>query len=127
MAERDERRLIPLLERHEHSRAGAAQLVQPFAGHAVAHVEREDDVERDFIEADQVDDLRHTVVDDLEVAGTQAADRLAVIGNEHVDADGFDLRRERRALLRPTDGRQQQHRDRRRHTSSHCKRSARNG
>ena len=42
MAERDERRLIVFVQRREQPAAGAAQLLEPLAGHAVAHVERED-------------------------------------------------------------------------------------
>ena len=69
MAEGDERRLIVLLQRREHARAGAAQLIQPFAGHAVAHVERQDDVQRNLLEADQIDLLRHAVVEHSKSAG----------------------------------------------------------
>ena len=49
------------------------------------------------VEADQIDLLRHAVVEDLEVLRPRPSDRLAAVGHEHVDADGLDLRREGRA------------------------------
>ena len=65
---------------------------------AVAHVERQDDVERDLLEAGVIDLLRHAVVEQLEVSGLEAEHRAAVVRDQHVDAHRFGFRSEGRPL-----------------------------
>ena len=100
MTERHQRGLIGFLQPAENGAARAPQVVEPLARDAVAHVEAENHVERNLLEADEIDLLRHAVVEDLEVGGFQAGDRLAFVGDEDVDAHRFYFRRERRLLRR---------------------------
>ena len=73
-------------------------MVQAFARHAVAHVEREHDVEGHLLEAHELDILPDTVVEHLEVSRPESGHRLSVLGHERVDAHRFHPRRERRPL-----------------------------
>ena len=98
MAEGDERGLIRRLQRAQHGAAGRLQPIETVARDAVAHVEREDRIERNLLEADEIDLLRHAVVDHLEIRSREAAHRLSLIGDEHIDADRLDPRRKARLL-----------------------------
>ncbi len=80
-----------------------------FAADALAHVERQHDVERNLLEADEVDLLRHAIVQHFEVGRLEADDRFVAIGDEDVHAYGLDLRREHDTLrLERDSGRSQE-------------------
>ncbi len=78
--------------------ARAAEMFETVARHAVAHVERQDDVERDLLEADDVDGLGDAFVADVEVGRRQPSDGPAILRDEHVDADRLEPARKRRGL-----------------------------
>ena len=97
VVEGDERRLIGRLQLGVSAVLAARNCSSRVAGDALAEIERQSDVQRDFAEADDVDLLRHAVVANDEVGWRQSAQRLARrIGDQHVDADAFDARREGR-------------------------------
>src|SRR5262245_29554043 len=73
-------------------------MLESFAVDALADIEAEHDVQRELLEPDQVDLLRHAFVFDFEVRGAKPGDDLTAIRDQHVDTDGFHTRRERRLL-----------------------------
>ena len=89
-------------------------MIQPLARHALAHIEREDDVQRNLLVADEVHLLRDVVVENLEIAARQSENRRALLGNQHVDTNSFDFRGERWHL------RLRGHRDRRQPQHAGC-------
>ena len=90
VTERQERRLIACGETIQQRAGGAAQVIEPFAGDAVAQVERKDGIQRDLLERHQVHALRHAVVEHLEVRRLQSANDLPPVGDQYVDADLID-------------------------------------
>src|SRR5262245_2373325 len=119
MAEREQRRTIILGQSIEQRMAGRLQVLQPFAGHAGADVECQEHVQRNLLEAHEIDRLKHTVVTHFEVAGTESSDNFGAIGDEHVHAYGFALCGEGRLLGRRRHHAAQQQSDTRRHQPCH--------
>jgi hypothetical protein len=89
---------ILALQTVEERPTGVLQVREPFAGHTLTHVEGKDDVEGDFVEADEVHLLSNPVVEDLEVTGLQPPHDLTFVRHECVHAHGLELRRERGRL-----------------------------
>ena len=100
MTECQQRRSIVLRESIEQRMTGSLKVRQPFSRHARAGVEREKDVQRDLLKADEIDRLRYAVVAHLEVAGAEPGDDLAAVGHEHVHSNRLALRRKGRLLRR---------------------------
>jgi hypothetical protein len=50
----------------------------------VAHIEREDQIERNRTEADEIDLLGHAVVQYLEIGRPEPAHRLPLVGDQDV-------------------------------------------
>ena len=73
-------RAVVTRESCHHRAARRLQLGQRLAHHAPAHVQREDDVERDRVERREVHLLADAVVEHLEVGRRQPAHRLPAIG-----------------------------------------------
>ena len=102
VAERDERGAIAGLQAVEHSLAGGLQVAEPQALQARAHVERQHHVQRNLLEAREIDALAHAIVQHLEIGRRQPLHRPAVLGHQHIDAHRLDsagegLLRRRRA------------------------------
>src|SRR5205823_13283602 len=69
LIEDDERGLIVAAQSAQQAPRGAFQVVETIAGDALAHVEGEDDVQRNLLEAGEVHVLTNPVVEDFEVRG----------------------------------------------------------
>jgi hypothetical protein len=67
----------------------------------VAHIEREDQIERNRTEADEINLLGHAVVQYLEIGRPEPTHRLPLVGDQDVYSDGLDLRREHGLLRAP--------------------------
>ena len=80
--------------------AGLDEMAQPIAGDALARVEHEGDAERQLLQRDALDILRHTVVGQREIAGGQARDRRAAAHHRDVELDDFHAAAERRLRRR---------------------------
>ena len=89
VAKRHECCLIRGSQVTEHRGRGLAQPRQPRAGHTRAHIESKYEVERNLLEAHQVDALEHAIVADLEVVGTEPCDWTTALRHQHVDAHGL--------------------------------------
>ena len=87
----------------EYRSTGRTQIDQAIAGDALAHVERQNHIQREFFEAYEIDTLLDAVVSHVEVARTETPDKLTVVRDEHIDAYCFDAAGECR-VLRPHNG-----------------------
>ena len=98
VVERQQRRPIGRGELADERQRGGSQGIEPRAADAVAHVERERDVDRLTLERTHADGLRPAVVGDDQVGRRQPGDRAAVVEDERLDPDGIrlgaELRRE---------------------------------
>jgi hypothetical protein len=86
--------VVPGAKAAEQRLPGRPKVVERFSSHTVADVEREDDVERQLFEADEVDRLGNTVVEHVEVPCGESAHRNAVLRHQDVDTHGLDPGRE---------------------------------
>jgi len=73
VVERDERGLILRFQTGQQLTGRLPEVIEALTDDAVAHVENQHQVQRDFFEAREIDLLRHAVVDDLEVVRRQPA------------------------------------------------------
>jgi hypothetical protein len=117
VAEGDQSGLIAGLESAKDCGAGGAKTIEAIPRDAVAHVEGEHDVQRNLLEADEVDLLEHAVVADLEVGPTETSHGTVAVGDKDVHPHGVDPARERRLL---SEGRT----DRSGDEEDHCRDSA---
>ena len=85
MAERNERGSIARLKGGQRGTPGRAKMIEPFAGHAIAHVERQDQVDRNLLEADEIHWLPYAVIEHLEVSGRQPLERHAAFADQDID------------------------------------------
>ena len=69
-------------------------MTEPQPLEARAHVERKHHVQRNLLEACQIDALTHAIVEHLEIVGGQTLHRAAVFRHEDVHAHGLDTARE---------------------------------
>src|SRR5262249_2471930 len=81
-------------------RTRLAQLLETIAADALAHVEREHHVQRNLLEADEIDLLRHAVIEHFEVARLETSERgtSVAIGHQYIHTYRLDLRREHGGL-----------------------------
>ncbi len=69
-------------------------MTEPQSLKARTHIEREHDIQRNLLEAGEIDFLPDTVVEDLEIGRSQPLDRTPALGDQHVDSNGFNPARE---------------------------------
>ena len=112
--EGDERGAIARMQRQGDPLAGLHQVLEPFAGDALAGVEHQRDAERQVLQRDAFHVLGHAVVGEREVMRGQAGDRRTAAGHRHIELDHFNAAAKRR--LRRRDGLRG---EQRRHEHSH--------
>ena len=98
MREREQCHAIVAPQCAEQPVARIHEMPQPFAGDALAGVERQQHAERQRIERHAVDLLRHAIVREREVSSGQPGDRLPATCDGDVELDDLDANPETAAV-----------------------------